>query len=95
MVDKDYSFEVRKMRSELASYLRDAKSRRHTAFIRGGRLFVDGRLYDLQYLKLNIQIGNGDQWMDCPSWTYPVKAQEMAQQVAVNKETRELGMDAQ
>jgi hypothetical protein len=44
---------------------------------------------------LNIQIGNEDQWMDNPSQIYPVEVQEMTQQVAVNKEPRELGMDAQ
>jgi hypothetical protein len=64
------------MRSK--AYLRDAKGRGHRAFIRGDRLFVDGRLYDLEYLKLNIQIGNEDEWMDNSSRTYPVEAQEMA-----------------
>jgi hypothetical protein len=67
-VEKDLSIEDRKVRQELIPYLKDAKRRGHKAFLRKGSLIVDGRAYGLSYLKVNIQLGEGnvDRQMDNP-----------------------------
>jgi hypothetical protein len=54
-VDEDLSMEGRKMR-ELIPYLKDAKKWGHKAFLRKHALMVNGRTYELDYLKENIQL---------------------------------------
>jgi hypothetical protein len=65
-VDDDLSTEDRKVRKELIPYLRDAKKRGHKAFLRKGTLIVNGKSYDVNYLKENIQLGDKNGQMDNP-----------------------------
>jgi hypothetical protein len=45
----------------------------------------------LEYLKLNIQIGNENQQVENPSRIHLVEALKIAQQAVVKRGTRELG----
>jgi hypothetical protein len=55
-VDEDLSMEEKKIRRELLLYLKDTKKWGHKAFLRKHALIVNGRTYDLNYLKENIQL---------------------------------------
>jgi hypothetical protein len=48
--------EDRKIRRELIPYLKDAKKWGHKAYLRKHALIVNGRTYDLNHLKENIQL---------------------------------------
>jgi hypothetical protein len=49
-IHQDYSAEIRKVRKELILYMIDARGRGHRAFLRGEKLVVNGRSYELVYL---------------------------------------------
>jgi hypothetical protein len=84
-VDKNLSIEDRKARKELVPYLKDDKKWGHKAFLRKDVSIVNGRTYDLSYLKENIQLGDKTRQLD-----NPVKAQDMTQQEAGNTAIQEL-----
>jgi hypothetical protein len=65
-IDQDYSAEIRKVLKELVPYMIDARGRGHRAFLRGGKLVVNGRSYELGYLQDNIPIVAGRQTVDNP-----------------------------
>jgi hypothetical protein len=58
--------EDRKIRRELIPYLKDAKKWGHKAFLRKHALIVNGRTYDLNYLKENIQLEDAISQWDTP-----------------------------
>jgi hypothetical protein len=68
-VDEDLSTEDRKVRKELIPYLKDAKRRGHKAFLRKGTPIVNGKSYDVNYLKENIQLVDENGQMDNPAKT--------------------------
>jgi hypothetical protein len=65
-IDQDYSAEIRKVRKELIPYMIDARGRGHRTFLRGEKLVVNGRSYELGYLRENIPIEACRQTVDSP-----------------------------
>jgi hypothetical protein len=57
---------IRKVWKELIPYMIDARGRGHRAFLRGEKLVVNGRSYELGYLRDNIPIEAGRQTVDNP-----------------------------
>jgi hypothetical protein len=65
-IDQDNSAEIRKMQKELIPYMIDARGRGYRVFLRGEELVVNGRSFELGYLRENISIGAGRQTVDSP-----------------------------
>jgi hypothetical protein len=65
-IDQDYSAEIRRVRKELIPFMTDARGRGHRAFLRGEKLVVNGRLYELGYLRDNIPNEAGRQTVGNP-----------------------------
>jgi exonuclease III len=76
--------EDRKIRRELIPYLKDAKKWGHKPFLRKHALIVNGRTYDLNYLKENVQLDDAISQQDIPEII-----QDMTLQQVGNVETRE------
>jgi hypothetical protein len=49
-VDEDFSLEVRNTRSRLIPYLKNAKGRGQSVFLKKGKLVINGTTYDLDWL---------------------------------------------
>jgi hypothetical protein len=76
-IEQSYSVEMREIWKELIPYMKDARDRVYRALLRGERLMVNCRLYELGYLREKIPIEAGRQTLDSPVY---VNAQEMHKQ---------------
>jgi hypothetical protein len=65
-VDEDLSAETRKIRRALIPYLKDAKKWGHRAFMRKNALIINGRAYNLSYLKENVKLEEAIGQRDTP-----------------------------
>jgi hypothetical protein len=79
-VDEDFAWETRKIRKGLIPYLKDAKRRRHRAFLKKDKLIVNGQAYDLEYLLGNIQLETGTGGLDTPANNRLEGLEEISQQ---------------
>jgi bacillopeptidase F (M6 metalloprotease family) len=77
--------EIRKIRTVLFPYLKDAKKRGHRAFLKKDKLKVNGRIYDTEHLKENIQTVKKDQGVDTPVVKRSPVSEQMSQQNTGNK----------
>jgi hypothetical protein len=84
-VDGDFSTEIRKIRRGLIPYLKDAKKRGYKALLKEDKLVVNGQIYDMGYLKEDIQILEADQGVDKPVVNRSPGSEKMCQQNAGNK----------
>jgi hypothetical protein len=89
-VDEDLSTESRKIRRELIPYLKDAKKWGHRAFLRKHALIINGRAYDLNYLKENVKLEDVTSQRDTPRQVVEI-TQDMTLQPAGSVEARRGG----
>jgi hypothetical protein len=78
-IKQDYTWKARQMRRHLIPYLKEARNKGHMAVIKVDKLIVNGRLYELKYLKENIKLTSKDKTMFTPGngihgQSYPNKA---------------------
>jgi hypothetical protein len=55
-IEQDYTSETRQVRRDLIPYLKEARNEGHRAVIKIDKLIVNGRPYELKYLKENIKL---------------------------------------
>jgi hypothetical protein len=54
-IEQNYTWETRQIRRDLIPYLKEARNQGHRAVIKIDKLIVNGRPYELNYLKENIK----------------------------------------
>jgi hypothetical protein len=65
-IEQDYTWETRQIRRDLIPYLKEARNKGHRAVIKIDKLIVNGRPYELKYLKENIKLTSEDKTMVTP-----------------------------